>query len=98
MWVWVKIDPTALRYVALSPDAKALAQDMYQALWSFVVCVTVTVVVSLATKPIPDSQLKGLVYGQTDIPSIENVPLYQKPLFWAGVVVVVFIVLNIIFW
>src|SRR5258708_198039 len=98
MWSWVKLDPTALRYFALSPDAKPLAQDMDQALWSFVVCVTVTVVVSLATKPIPDSQLKGLVYGQTDIPSIENVPLYQKPLFWAGVVVVVFIVLNIIFW
>ena len=35
MWAWVKIDPSALRYVALSPNAKALAQDMYQALWSF---------------------------------------------------------------
>ena len=35
MWAWVKLDPTALRYVALSPHAKALAQDMYQALWSF---------------------------------------------------------------
>jgi SSS family solute:Na+ symporter len=46
MWAWVKLDPTALRYVALSPHAKALAQDMYQALWSFIVCVTVTVVVS----------------------------------------------------
>jgi len=44
MWTWVRIDPTALRYVALSSHAKALAQDMYQALWSFVVCVVVTVV------------------------------------------------------
>ena len=35
MWAWVKVDPTALRYVALSPDAKALAQDMYQALVVF---------------------------------------------------------------
>ena len=35
MWTWVKVDPTALRYVALSPHAKGLAQDMYQALWSF---------------------------------------------------------------
>jgi hypothetical protein len=24
--------------------------------------------------------------------------LYERPLFWAGVVVVVFFVLNIIFW
>ena len=98
MWLWVKIDPTALRYVALSPDAKALAQDMYQALWSFLICVTVTVVVSLATKPLPDTALAGLVYGQTEIPSVGNVPLHQKPLFWAGVVAVIFVVLNIIFW
>jgi SSS family solute:Na+ symporter len=98
MWAWVKVDPTALRYVALSPHAKALAQDMYQALWSFLVCVAVTVTVSLATKPVPYSELAGLVYGETNIPSIGDVPLYQRPLFWAGVVVVVFFTLNIIFW
>jgi solute:Na+ symporter, SSS family len=98
MWAWVKVDPTALRYVALSPDAKALAQDMYQALWSFIVCVTVTVVVSLATKPKPDAELAGLVYGLTEVPSVGNIPYYQKPIFWAGVVVVVFVILNIIFW
>jgi SSS family solute:Na+ symporter len=98
MWTWVKLDPSALRYVALSPYAKGLAQDMYQALWSFVVCVIVTVVVSLATKPMPDSQLTGLVYGLTEVPAVGDVPLYQKPLFWAAVVTVVFFVLNIIFW
>jgi len=98
MWAWVKIDPSALRYVALSPDAKALAQDMYQALWSFLVCVVVTVGVSLATKPIPDAQLAGLVYGQTEIPPIENVPLYQKPIFWACIVAAIFVIFNIIFW
>jgi SSS family solute:Na+ symporter len=98
MWTWVKIDPSALRYVALSPDAKGLAQDMYQALWSFIVCVVVTVVVSLATKPMSDRELTGLVYGMTEVPAIGNVSLFQKPLFWAGVVTVVFIALNIIFW
>ncbi len=51
MWVWVHLDPTALGYVALSSDAKVMAQDMYQALWSFLVCVIVTVLVSLATHP-----------------------------------------------
>jgi solute:Na+ symporter, SSS family len=98
MWAWVKLDPTALRYVALSPNAKALAQDMYQALWSFVVCVSVTAVVSLVTRPRPEAELTGLVYGLTKVPSIEDVPFYQKPLFWAGVVVVVFFILNLIFW
>lgn len=98
MWGWVKADPTALRYVALSPQAKVLAQDMYQALWSTIICVLVTVAVSLATQPKPDAELVGLVYGMTDVPSVENVPLYQRPIFWAAVVVVVFFVLNIIFW
>jgi SSS family solute:Na+ symporter len=46
----------------------------------------------------PDSALTGLVYGLTEVPAVGNVPLYQKPLFWAAVVTVVFIALNIIFW
>jgi SSS family solute:Na+ symporter len=98
MWAWVKVDPSALRYVALSPNAKALAQDMYQALWSFLVCVTVTVLVSFATQPKSDAELAGLVYGLTEVPSVGNLPFYQKPLFWAGVVAVVFVFLNILFW
>jgi SSS family solute:Na+ symporter len=98
MWAWVKADPSALRYVALSADAKALAQDMFQALWSFIVCVLVTVAVSLATKPKTDAELTGLVYGLTEVPTVGNVPLHQKPIFWAGIVAVVFFVLNLIFW
>src|ERR1700736_4608259 len=98
MWTWVKLDPTALRYVAPSPNAKGPAQDMYQALWSFITCVVVTVFVSLATRPKPDGQLTGLVYGLTKVPSVGDVPFYQKPLFWAAVVTVIFFILNIIFW
>jgi SSS family solute:Na+ symporter len=98
MWAWVKMDPSALRYVALSPDAKALAQDMYQALWSFLVCVTVTVVVSFATKPKSAAELTGLVYGLTEVPSVGNLPLYKKPIFWAAVVIVVLVILNVVLW
>jgi len=98
MFVWVKGDPSALRYIALSPHAKDMAENMYRALWSWIICVVVTVVVSLATKPKPESQLAGLVYGATEIPSEGNLPLIQRPLFWAAVVIVIFFVLNIIFW
>jgi solute:Na+ symporter, SSS family len=98
MWAWVKIDPSALRYVALSPNARALAQDMYQAVWSFLVCVTVTVVVSFATKPKPAAELTGLVYGLTEVPSVGNLPLYKKPIFWAAVVIVALVILNIVLW
>jgi solute:Na+ symporter, SSS family len=98
MWVAVKFDPAALAYVAFSAKAKPMAQDMFQALWSFVICVVVTVVVSLVTKPKTDAELEGLVYGLTAIPSLKGVAVYQRPLFWAAVVTVVFVGLNIIFW
>jgi SSS family solute:Na+ symporter len=98
MWVWVKIDPSALRHVAIVPDAKDMAADVWRALWSFLICVTVTVLISLVTKPLPESELKNLVYGCTDIPSEGDLPVWQRPIFWAGAVAVVFIALNIIFW
>jgi SSS family solute:Na+ symporter len=98
MWVWVKIDPSALRHVAIVPDAKDMAADVWRALWSFLICVTVTVLISLVTKPLPEAELKNLVYGCTDIPSEGDLPVWQRPIFWAGVVAVAFITLNIIFW
>jgi SSS family solute:Na+ symporter len=98
MWAWVKFDPTALRYVALSSNAKDMAENMYRALWSWIICVVVTVVVSMFTKPKPDSELVGLVYGATEIPTEAQVPLYHKPASWAVIVTIVFIALNIMFW
>jgi solute:Na+ symporter, SSS family len=98
MWLWVKLDPSALRYIALSPKAKDMAENMYRALWAWIICVVVTVVVSYATRPKPVSELHGLVYGATEIPSEGNLPLIHRPMFWAGVVLAIFIVLNIIFW
>ena len=98
MWAWVKLDPTALHYVALSPKAKDMAENMYRALWSWIVCVAVTVLVSYATRPKPVEELKGLVYGYTQLPSEGDLALYQRPIFWAGCVAVVFVVVNVIFW
>ena len=98
MWVWLRSDPAALGYIALSPHAKPMAEDMYRALWSWILCVVVTIVVSLMTKPKPAAQLEGLVYGATKIPSEGTLPLIHRPAFWAVVVLVVFVVLNVIFW
>src|SRR5437870_3587756 len=98
MYALVKADHSMLAVIALSSQAKDMAENMYQALWSFIVCVTVTVIVSLATQPKPDAELAGLVYGLTEVPSVGDVPIYKKPLFWAAFVVVVFVILNIIFW
>jgi SSS family solute:Na+ symporter len=98
MYAWVKVDPTAVRYVALSMQAQDQAQNMFRALWSCLICVIVTVVVSVITKPKPDSELKDLVYGLTPIPRDENVSMFHSPVFWGAVVAVVFVILQIIFW
>ena len=75
-----------------------MAENMYRALWSGIVCVAVTVVVSMVTKPKSDHELIGLVYGLTDIPSEASVAVYQRPWFWAAVVAGLFIVVNVAFW
>jgi SSS family solute:Na+ symporter len=98
MWLWVKLDPSALAYVALSHNARDMAENMYRALWCWIVCVTVTVVVSLLTRPKPESELVGLVYGCTAIPSERHLALWRRPIFWAAAVVTGFFALNVIFW
>ena len=99
MFLLMKVNPD--RWVpvfALSPQAKGLAQDMYQALWSCVTCVVVTVLVTMVTKPRPDSELVGLVYSLTPLAREEKAPLLQRPLFWGIVALVVLVILQIIFW
>ena len=72
-----------------------MAEDMYRALWSWLICVVVTVVVSLMTKPKPDSELEGLVYGRNrHSRAKEPVGLFQKPIFWAGVAALLFVILQ----
>jgi SSS family solute:Na+ symporter len=90
--------PQALARIALSTDAQPQAENMFRALWSWLICVGVTVIVSLVTKPRPESELDGLVYGATVIPHDGAATLFQKPIFWACVVAVGFCVLQVIFW
>jgi SSS family solute:Na+ symporter len=98
MFLLVKFNPAMLSLIAISPNAKAMAEDMYRALWSSIIGIVVTVAVSLATKPKTDAELKGLVYGATDIPKEGDVPLLHRPAFWAAVSIVIFLILQWIFW
>jgi SSS family solute:Na+ symporter len=103
MWIYTSFGTAehkaaALARIALSRDAQPMAENMYRALWSWLICIGVTVIVSYMTKPKSDSELNGLVYGATVIPHDGAITLWQKPIFWAIVVSVVFFILNIIFW
>ncbi len=98
LWLWVKLDPSALRYVAFSPNAKDMAENIYRAMWTLSANVLVTVIVTLFTAPKPEAELKGLVYGLTTFPSMGQLPIFKRPIFWAAAVAVGFVALNILFW
>jgi SSS family solute:Na+ symporter len=98
LWLWVKLDPSALRYVAFSPHAKDMAENIYRAMWSLIANVGVTVLVTLFTTPKSEEELEGLVYGLTPMPSHIDIPFFHRPGTWAAAVGAGFIVLNIIFW
>ncbi len=96
-WMALKAAAPAGTSIPTAPISD-MAENMYRALWCWVICVAVTVVVSLLTKPKTDKELTGLVYGQTVIPSEGHFPFYKRSIFWAGVVAVIFVILNILFW
>jgi SSS family solute:Na+ symporter len=98
LWAWVKFDPSALRHVAFSPDARDMAENVYRAMWSLIANVVVTVAVSLFTKPKPEHELKGLVYGMTDLAPEGHFPFFRRPITWAAAVGVGFVLLNLLFW
>ena len=98
MFLWTRFDPNALAVIAFSPHAKDMAENWYRGIWTLLISVLVTVLLSWWTKPKPPSELGGLVYGLTAIPPEGQYPLLQRPIFWAGVVAAAFVAVNILFW
>lgn len=64
---------------------------------SFLVCVVVTIVISLITKPKPEEELVGLVYSLTPKQTDSSKIWYKNPLWMGVAVLIVTIVFNIIF-
>ena len=75
-----------------------MAQNFYTAIWAFVTCFVVTIAVSLATRPRPDAELVGLVYSVTEKPVEDPLPWFERPATLAGVIVVLLVMLNVIFY
>lgn len=75
-----------------------MAQNFWTAIFSWVSCFLITVIVSLLTKPRPDEELKGLVYSLTAKPEESGLNWYQKPATLAVIVLVLALALNLVFW
>ncbi|MGA1984339.1 MAG: sodium:solute symporter family protein [Acidobacteriaceae bacterium] len=106
MWLAVLHDKANIRFMILQPHAsadtilrvQAMAANLYRALWSWCICVAVTIIVSYMTKPMSEAQLTGLVYGSTVIPHDGSRNVFEKPIFWAIVVAIVLFILNLWLW
>ena len=81
----------------------ALSASFWQSIWAFIVGVVVLVAVSLVTKPKPEHELRGLVWGLTRKDEVEvNVDARDKlwwrsPVLLGGVALGILVVLNILF-
>jgi SSS family solute:Na+ symporter len=75
-----------------------MAQNFWIAIFAWSTCFLVTMLVSLATKPRPEAELKGLVYGLTEMPVDQGERWYHRPLPLACVVGVALLLLNLWFW
>ncbi|MGA2854256.1 MAG: sodium:solute symporter family protein [Verrucomicrobiota bacterium] len=76
-----------------------MAQNFWLAAFAFIVCFTLTVVISLATRRTKtDEELKGLVYSLTPKTVDHNQPWYQRPALVGTVLIIACVILNIIFW
>jgi len=74
-----------------------MGQAFIVAAVSWIVNFVTTILVSLATKPKPEEELKGLVYSLTKKPSLGTTRWYLNPVTLGVVLLLVTILLNIIF-
>jgi solute:Na+ symporter, SSS family len=81
----------------LNTYASEMAQNFWTAIWAWTTCFVVTIIVSLATKPRPDSELRGLVYALTDKAHDDTGAWYTRPVPVGLIVLALTLLLNIIF-
>ncbi len=91
---WIPVSVMTLSKASTSD----MAANFWRAWWAWLICFSVTIIVSLFTEKKPESELVGLVKGLTPENIDKNLPFYRKPEFFAIVSVIVFVILNILFW
>ncbi len=71
-----------------------MAQNFWIAIIGFLACCSVTILVSLVTRPKRPEDLNELVYGETKMPHEGDLPWYKRPGPLAIVVGILCVILN----
>lgn len=91
-----------IQYILMSNGTVTYSSPMAGNFWrstiAWTVCFVITIVVSLFTKPKPDSELKGLVWGMGPEETGGELPWYKRPAVLAGFVLLITLACNFIFW
>jgi SSS family solute:Na+ symporter len=74
-----------------------MAQNFWGAIFAWTTCFVLTIVISLVTRPRPESELHGLVYTLTDKPSYGHLALLRRPATLAVIVGIITLALNWIY-
>jgi SSS family solute:Na+ symporter len=82
---------------ALHTFPSVMAQNFWIAIFAWTSCFLITIAVSAATRPRPQNELSGLVYGLTKIPHEAGVSWYRRPAPVAAVVALLLLLLNLWF-
>ncbi|MBN2410929.1 sodium:solute symporter family protein [candidate division KSB1 bacterium] len=98
MFLAVKLQWIPANIITLSREASDMSANFWRAWWAWLICAVVTVLVSFFTQKRPREELVGLVKGLTPITETKHIPFYRKPEFMAVISIIVFVILNVIFW
>lgn len=79
--------------------SSVMAGNFWRSTTAWLVCFVVTIAVSFITKPKPESELEGLVWGMPkERANVSRDVWYKRPPVIAGIVIAATVVLNLIFW
>ncbi len=84
-------------FAVLETFRSEMGQTFWTAIYAWTTCFVVTIIVSLLTRPRPDSELTGLVYSLTPKPENSARAFWERPAFLGIVTLVLLLVLNLFF-
>jgi SSS family solute:Na+ symporter len=98
MFLAVKFNWISGSLLTMSNNASDMSANFWRAWWAWLICFVVTLVISLFTKRKSKSELVGLVKGLTPVQKEGKLAFYQKPRWMAVFALILFVLLNVIFW